>query len=161
MNSLNRQLSPGKNNQNGLVTTEFVIGFLLFFFFLMFWVEICVIGYLSSVVDYAIAESSRTARASANANYDAVFRNAIRNSGDFWTSVVDPNKFTVSVEFYNSINEAASRVGSSVGSDKPIALYRVSYQYEPMFSYLYDADTMNFTREVFAIQEFERDQFSQ
>ncbi|MDD1794647.1 pilus assembly protein [Enterovibrio makurazakiensis] len=161
MRSLRRKHTRRKNQQSGVITLEFAIGFPLLFFFLMFWVEICVIGYLSSVVDYAISESSRTARSSANANYESIFRTAISNSNDFWTKVVDPTKFSISVEFYDSLDSAASRAGTVLGSDKPIALYQVSYEYEPMFSYLYDAETLNLSREVIAIQEFERDQFSQ
>ncbi|MDD1781724.1 pilus assembly protein [Enterovibrio sp. ZSDZ35] len=144
-----------------MVTLEFAFGFIVMFYSLMFWVELCIIGFLSSVVDYAISESSRAARSSSNANYSTIFYTAINNSSDFWTKVIDPSRFSVSVEYYSSFADAGSPPGSAVGVDKPIALYQVSYQYDPMFTLFFDRDTLDLSREVFAIQEFERDQFSQ
>lgn len=146
---------------SGIVTIEFIFGFMILFYCLMFWVELCIIGFLSSVVDYAISESSRTAKASANANYTTIFYDAINNSENAWTKIIDVDKFDVSVEYFSTFQDVANGIGSSSGTNKPIALYKVSYDYEPMFPAFFESDYLALSREVYAIQEFERDQFSQ
>ncbi|MBV7296472.1 TadE/TadG family type IV pilus assembly protein [Enterovibrio paralichthyis] len=158
---MNRRYPFANRKHRGLVTLEFIFGFMVMFTCLMFWVELCVIGFLSSMVDYAVAESSRVARSSANANYATVFRSAIDNSDDVWTKIIDPEKFAVSVEYFSSFQDAATPPGSVFGVDKPIALYEVTYHYDPIFPMFFNEDNLTLTRQVFAIQEYERDQFSQ
>ncbi|AMG29410.1 pilus assembly protein TadE [Grimontia hollisae] len=149
--------------QKGVVSIEFSIGVTVLFYALFAWVEICTMGFISSVVDYAIAESSRAARTSANADYDKLFKDALANSDHLWTRIVDPEKFTVSVSYFDSFSQASdiNAIGGVVRDDMPIALYRISYDYSPTFAYFFDNDTVTLSREVFALQEFERDQFSQ
>ncbi|USH05073.1 pilus assembly protein [Grimontia kaedaensis] len=157
------QSKNNMNKQRGVVAIEFVLGFMAMFSVLIFWVEICVVGFMSSAVDYAIAESSRNARTSANSDYKDVFIQTLNDNDNAWVQFLDRNKFNISVRYYESYNEATNpnSEGSEERADNPIALYRVSYDYSSIFNW--EGGTQNFTlaREVFGIQEFERDQFSQ
>ncbi|PMN71900.1 TadE/TadG family type IV pilus assembly protein [Enterovibrio norvegicus] len=152
-----------KKNQKGVVTTEFSIGFIFLFYALVVWVEICVMGYVSSVIDYAISESSRVARTSANADYEALFKSALAQSDQLWVKIVNPDKFDVSVRYFDSFSQASNSLntGGEDRTNNPIALYRISYDYDPIFAYFFDDSKVTLSREVFGLQEFERDEFSQ
>ncbi len=151
------------NKQRGVVAIEFVLGFMALFYVLIFWVELCIMGFISSAVDYAIAESSRNARTSANSDYTDVFMRTLNDNDSTWARFLDRNKFNISVRYYESYNDATSpnSQGSEEREDNPIALYRVSYDYSSVFNWVGGLQNITLAREVFGIQEFERDQFSQ
>ncbi|OEE60833.1 pilus assembly protein TadE [Enterovibrio norvegicus FF-162] len=149
--------------QQGIVSIEFAMGFIMLFYSMIAWAEICVMGFISSVVDYSISESSRAARTSANADYEALFREALLDSDQLWVKIVDPNKFDVSVRYFSSFNQVSNPAfsGGSNRENNPIALYRISYEYKPIFALFFDDESVTLSREVFGLQEFERDAFSQ
>ncbi|WP_283132149.1 TadE/TadG family type IV pilus assembly protein [Enterovibrio norvegicus] len=154
---------PNKKMQSGVVAIEFALGSIFLFYAMFVWVETCFMGFISSTLDYSISEASRTARTSSNADYEAIFRAELENRANIWTNFIDPDDFTVTVKYFSSFDDASNKdiTGVDDRDENPIALYRLSFEYSPIFSRPFNLENVTMSREVFSIQEYERDKFSQ
>ncbi|RTZ15587.1 pilus assembly protein [Vibrio aquaticus] len=166
--------------QTGAVSIEFGLGFMAFFLMIMLWAEMGYIAYVSSVNDLAIAEASREAKKVTNdsennsqSTFMTEFRRVIREQSGAFGGIIDPDKYHLSVHYFASLDELGryNGIGGDCSqnddetetecgepTDSSLAIYSVSYEYQPMLAFFMDG-TSNFTREVIVIQEFERDQF--
>ncbi|MCC4797729.1 pilus assembly protein TadE [Enterovibrio norvegicus] len=152
-----------KKHQHGVVSIEFSIGSIFLFYVFFLWAEICIMGFISSSLDYSISEASRVARTSSNSDYKAIFEKELNKKTNLWANFLDTEKFEVSVRYFDSFDQISDDnvTGGDDRENKPIALYRVSYDYSLVFSGYFSRETVTLSREVFGVQEFERNEFSQ
>lgn len=172
----------------GVVTVEFGMGFMLFWWICMAWVEMSYMSYVSAISDMAVSEASRIARLEDEQptectkneqdetvcvrSYKERFSQALRNNDSLWAKLVDPQKFTFSINYIDDLqslkdlpNDYCALTGSETenecgtAEDSSIAIYRVNYRYSPIFNYFFSSEQY-FSREVIVIQEYERDQFN-
>lgn len=158
-----------KKKQKGVVAIEFALGFMGFWLMCMAWVEMSYMSYVSAIGDLAIAEASREAKKD-NDTYLASFQAVLNRDDSIWSNIVDSNNFVTTIRYVKDVDELVSVVdgcepsqnqtSAECGSaDKSsIAIYRISYDFDSMFTYFMDQTTV-FTREVIVIQEYERSQF--
>lgn len=100
-----------RRKEHGVVSIEVAIG--IFPLLLMFfaWVEISYLGYVSSLVDYAISEGARQSKAvaakmdSGKVNYETIFKNVVRESNSVWAKFVDVENFTLKNYHYQNIKD--------------------------------------------------------
>ncbi|MGY3570028.1 TadE/TadG family type IV pilus assembly protein [Vibrio paucivorans] len=164
-----RTKRPSRRKQKGLATIEFVMGFMAFWLMCMAWVEMSYLSYVSAIGDLSVSEAARQAKKSEQ-NYQQVFHNTIHDSDSLWTSLVSESNFRLSVQFLKDIEALKAYEEACEGDeDQPvvacgepfqsaIAIYRVQYDFSPIFTYFLDTSSL-LTREVIVIQEYERDEF--
>ena len=163
-----------RENQNGVVAIEFALGGLMFFMMIFYWVEVSFMGFVTATVDYSVAEASRLAKShpyrAEGKEYREVFRGIIQSTGSPWASLMDEDKFTVETSYFSSVNSleackddftATECTGDADQENKPLAVYRVSYEYQPLLGYMFfpGSGKMDISREVMVIQEYERSLF--
>ena len=162
----------GKKKQAGVVAIETALGLLAFLMMIFYWIEVSYMGFVSSLMDYAASEASRGARTSAISDdeYLREFEAILDDTGSVWANFIEPEAIEVSLYYYDDVEHIACEEqdteftfcnpGNS-SYHSPIAIYRLSYPYEPLFvSFFFDAEsTMKISREVIAIQEYERSEF--
>lgn len=158
-----------ESNQKGFATIEFVLGFMAFWLMCMAWVEMSYLSYVSAIGDLSVSEAARQAKKSEE-NYQQVFHNAIHDSDSLWSSLLSESNFRLSVQFLKDIDALkAYEEVCEADEDQPvvtcgeqfqssIAIYRVQYNFSPIFTYFLDTGSL-LTREVIVIQEYERDEF--
>lgn len=168
-----------RRRQKGVVSVEFALGFILFMYMVLGWAEIGFMSYISAMGDYAISEATRVAKANFRrtdgaAAYEAKLEEALGQTllGDYFK-----DNFVVNVEYLKQDGLASLSqeecefiqdidgnwttscevTGNTDGRANPIAVYQVSYDYTPVFtSFFVGGDKSIFSREVIAIQEYER-----
>jgi tight adherence protein E len=157
------------NKQKGTASIEFVLGFMAFWLICMAWVEMSYMSYISAISDLIVSESARESK-TEEADYLESFNRAITENQSLWGSVVDPTKFTMSIQYLESVNELGGLVDPCVVPDaevtaecgesenRAIAVYRIDYRFSSIFTYFVDTESL-FSREVIVIQEYERDAF--
>lgn len=171
-----------KKRQDGVATIEFAMGFMLFWWLCMAWVEVSYMSYISAVSDLAVSEASRVTRLEDSVDKDCTgqgclnsyserFSLALRDNNSLWAKFVDPSKFRFSIQYLTTPlelenladdycaltqGETENECGNSFNS--AIAVYRLNYDYEPMFNYFINSNQL-FSREVVVIQEYEREKF--
>lgn len=162
-------MKRNKNLIKGVVSIEFALGFMVLWIICMGWVEMSYMSYISAICDVLLSESVREAKVNSE-GYRVAFRTALANSSSLWGSLVDPNKFKLSIQYIDSVNELHQLVepclvpdGDSVfecgqESMRAIAVYRIEYDFQSVSTYLMDASSV-FSREAIVIQEYERDAF--
>ncbi|WP_417542968.1 TadE/TadG family type IV pilus assembly protein [Methylophaga thalassica] len=159
-----------KRLQRGVASIEFVLGFMAFWLMCSVWVEMSYMSYISSVGDLAISKAARESKKiSSTASYGQFFHSVIQNDS-LAKLLIDSGKFSYSVQYLKSFDELTdvdtacdAEEGGSSKCDNPegkaIALYHITYSYQPIFNLFLDSDTV-FSREMVVIQEYQRDQFS-
>ncbi|AMO55932.1 TadE/TadG family type IV pilus assembly protein [Endozoicomonas montiporae] len=160
-----------KKKQQGVVAIETALGLFGFLLMIFYWMEVSYMGFVSALMDYTVSEVSREARTGNHqGNYQAVVERAVFNSTDsLWMQFLDTSKITVSVRFFKGVDQLAEDDCELVAGDcpsgaprwSPIAVYQVSYPYQPLSFALFSEPnhSMRISREVIAIQEYERDEF--
>jgi tight adherence protein E len=162
---------------NGTSTIEFAIGFIFFWYMCAAWVEMSLMSYISAVGDVAISHSAQVAKkysgTGTEAEVKAAFLTAFKtelDNGSLWRYVVDANDFILSVEYIKSYSDLVNITEACLPKDEDIsitcgdatdsalAIYRVNYNYTPIFNYFINSEQM-FSREVIVIQEYQRDKF--
>ncbi|WP_443111736.1 TadE family protein [Aliivibrio sp. S4MY3] len=158
-----------RNKNKGIASIEFTLGFMGFWLICMGWVEMSYMSYVSAISDLVVSESARVAKTSESDYMDA-FHNAVDKNESIWGDVIDPNKFTLSIEYLDKVadlegtkdpcvvpdDETTAECG--VAKDSAIAIYHLDYRFSSIFNYFVDTDSL-FSREVIVIQEYERDAF--
>lgn len=161
----------------GVVSIEFALSFMAFWTLLMGWFEANYISYISSVCDYAIAQSSRKAKKEGE-DYLTVFKETLYGVGEggdgaFWGKLLEKEKFKIRVSYVNdlptlemqkapckspTISGAAAEAICGEETLQAIAIYYITYDYGGLFTFLTSGNTV-FAREVIVIQEYQRSAF--
>ncbi|NRB42225.1 MAG: pilus assembly protein [Pseudomonadales bacterium] len=166
-----------RTRQRGVAAIEFVFGFMAFWIMCMAWAEMSYMSYISAIGDIAIAEASREAKKGDGAlqgdvrdehYYLTLFESALKdNNSSIWSAIANADNFRISIQYLDGIDELediiectadddAGEISKECGdSASAIALYRISYNFTPMFTYFTDLDSI-FSREMFVVQEYER-----
>ncbi|WP_425557393.1 pilus assembly protein [Ferrimonas pelagia] len=147
------------------------MGFFAFWLLIMAWVEMSYLSYVNGLSDLAIAEVSRSSKR-LNSGYGDHFLDQLNDSNAIWYSLVDKNKFRLSVRHYADLielfddaiaeeclpleDETLATCGQV--NNGAIAIYSLSYDFNSLFSY-FTTQGIPITREVIVVQEYERDQF--
>ncbi|MCG3722548.1 pilus assembly protein [Vibrio cincinnatiensis] len=156
--------------KKGIATIEFVGGFFAFWLMCMAWVEMSFISYVSSLGDLAIAKAAREAKKTDGINYVTEFNQLLNEENSLWHYVVDANKFKARVQFVKHLDDLHNYETRCLGEgeeafncndpkDMAIAVYHISYDYQPIFSFFLSRETL-FAREVIVIQEYQRETFT-
>ncbi|MTI15564.1 TadE/TadG family type IV pilus assembly protein [Sansalvadorimonas verongulae] len=157
--------------EKGTVAIETAFGMFFFLFIVLFWCEISYMGFVSATLDYAIAETSRSARTAPAKDYRESFRRALRDSHSLWAPVIQVSKLSLQTYYYDTVTELSSehcpKTAEAFCSSKKrpkhaaIAVYRIQYSYEPFFASLFSSNGAftTLSREVISIQEYERSSF--
>ncbi|MCG3743896.1 pilus assembly protein [Vibrio cincinnatiensis] len=163
-----------KKKNKGVASIEFSIGFIFFWFMCAFWVEVSLMSYISSLGDLAISETVRQSKTLKNTNeFSNTFKGLLNNENSLWNPFIKRENVAISVQYVHSIDDLANQNSSDVcvvpqgqqeqvcgnPEDSPIAVYRFTYRYKPIFNYFIDSKTL-FTREMIAVQEYQRDKFN-
>lgn len=185
-------MSKRQSHNLGVISIEFSVGFFFFMALFFVWLQIAYMGYVSGVIDYAVAETARNTRAQIPlaqqdgevANYENQFRRFLTQQAGIWGALVDPNKFSIKTYYYKTVTTLADACqeqdqstedpensegsetsencleqGSEQGENNvPVAVYQVSYRFDPIFN-LFGSHEISLKREVFVVQEYERDKF--
>lgn len=163
------------HKQRGVAAIEFAIGFIAFWLMCVVWIETSYISYVSSLGDLMISQAARESKLNSDDdNFLGRYEAAIRQDGSIWQGLVNKEKFRYSIRYVKSYedlgnvteicqsdddNQKSLECDKPSGSEKaPIAIYRISYQYEPIFSYFGTSKDV-FSREMIVIQEYQREKF--
>ncbi len=158
-----------KPGQQGIVATEVAMGLFGFLTLLFYWMEVSYMGFVSTLVDYAASEASRAARTAPSNDYNVDFSAVINKTDSLWTVFIQPENFTLETHYFASVDSLTAACPDetpycqeSSQSEAPLAVYRVSYPYRPLFmSLLFTSDSnLSISREVITIQEYERSLFN-
>lgn len=168
-------------DERGVVSIEFALIIPIFLTLIFMWAEICFMSYVSSLGDFAISQTARSAKANlrrdeGTAAYAAAIESALNTTtfGKYFSG-----KFSVDVRYLKSteLNQLSKACGYEVDADtgslvntcqlegyttgeaRPVAVYRISYNYTPIFASLIFSGDAVFDREVIAVQEYERCDF--
>ncbi len=149
-------------HKRGLVAIELALGFIGFWMLCMVWVEMSFVSYTSALGDLMISQASSQAKRE-EVNFKQSFDSVIQQSNSIWKSVVTDDDFTACVRYVSDFNalknissdqalcpEGVAEVGDS---NSPIAIYRVSYSFTPIFTNLFGTSKKVFTREMIVVQE--------
>ncbi|MBP3141076.1 TadE/TadG family type IV pilus assembly protein [Aliivibrio fischeri] len=158
-----------RNKQNGSASIEFVMGFMAFWFMCMAWVEMSYMSYISAINDLAISEVSRSAKKGEERYLDIVDEVLYRDNS-IWNTVISADNFRVSIQYLPTIEALESekkgcptpegqrtRECGDEGNNA-LAIYRIDYDFHPIFSYVFSR-SVNLSREMIVVQEYERSQF--
>lgn len=148
--------------ERGMVALEVALGLPVLLLAIFLWCEICFVSYISAMLDYAIAETSRHVRTYPHKNYAQEFARLIHSSDTLWRHFIDTDNLILKTWYQRDLrmlNE--SHYHGPPGSSQEgnlIAVYQVSYPYRPLFSRLTFGlmQPPVLMREVIAIQEYER-----
>lgn len=157
--------------QGGVATIEFALGFFTFWLMVTACMEMSYLSYVSSLGDYAISKASREAKKDTS-TYVQTFKEVLAESTSVWSHFVKPTSFRASVQYLQDLNdlynlkvsdtclpaEGAQTATCGNESNSALAVYYISYDFNSIFTYFFDADTA-LSREVIVVQEYERDQF--
>ena len=105
--------------QRGVVSIEVALGLLGFLGLIFYWIEVSYMGFVSSVVDYAVVEASKVSRYDPGSNdnyYTDRFKTVLALSDSFWAKFLDVDKFTMAVNYYKSVENLAAGQGCSFGA---------------------------------------------
>lgn len=157
-------LKTGKpQHKRGLVAIELALGFFGFWLICLVWIEMSFVSYTSALGDLMISQASSQAKR-GEANFDQAFDSALEQSDSVWEHLVDSEDFKTCVYYVSdfsaltALSDTTSLCGDSDEGvfgipSSPIAIYRVSYGYTPIFSTLFSSSKNVFSREMIVIQE--------
>ena len=173
-----RRYKFGSYAKRGVVAIEVAIGFLLFWTMCIFIVEIGYISYVSAMGDVMISEAthkSKLVNDKSNQNsFIQEFKKVLESNDSLWSKLVDKDGFKYSIHYVDSYDDlskinspcvppqgqSSSECNKPQGGDMaPIAIYRVSYEYDPIFSLL-KINKQVFSREMIVVQEYQRSKFN-
>ncbi len=145
----------------GVVTIEFAITASIFFAIIFAAFELMYIIFISAAVDLAQNESVRLARnqLSIGQSYEELFNEYISSTDELWVKLIDPAKFQTNITFFENVSDLANNTVASSQDTSAIAIYSLSYNYDPMFYFFSIFGDIALSRTSFYLQEYERDEF--
>ena len=132
---------------------------------MFFIAEAARLAYISAVIDLAVSEAAKEAKnapATEDGHYQARFTQRLTTEGGvLWGFVTSANAVEITIAFASSLEEIIITGGRNTDyHQRPIARYKLSYRYSPMFFPLPDFWATNLlNREVIFVQEYERSKF--
>ncbi|PJC86105.1 pilus assembly protein TadE [Vibrio sp. HA2012] len=156
----------GRAWQKGVASIEFALGFFAFWLLIAAWAEMSYISYVTAIGDLAISEASRSAKKGTD-KYQEAFENVLVDSNHFWSKFVDTDGFVATVRYVKDLSalqsvtgvcQSPSGVCDGPETDKALAIYYISYDYNSIFGYFVQNSSV-FAREIIVVQEYERDKF--
>lgn len=169
---LNSDKDIENNKESGVAAVEFALGFLAFFMMIVLFIEISYMSYISAVTDLMISKASRQSKLySESEDFISVFESTLNSDGDIWRFLVSEENFRFSIRYLEDFDSLSNVEDACLPTNEdgdstngvcgeaaaaPIAIYRISYHYSPIFDFYPDSF---FTREVISIQEYQRDAF--
>ncbi len=151
--------------EKGIVAVEFSFVIVIFLFMVFFIFEISRYMFISSAIDFMLSSASRTSasRSASQTDYNALFRKTITTDNRFWAGFIDPSLLTTGVTFCDTVAQAAANKCSASDSDlKKLAVYQVSYSYQPLIlSGIPGAGTLvaalknSLSRQIISVPEYE------
>ncbi|WP_217510388.1 TadE/TadG family type IV pilus assembly protein [Vibrio metschnikovii] len=162
--------------KKGVATIEFVGGFFAFWLMCMAWVEMSFMSYVSSLGDLAIANAAREVKRSDSIDYEKQFAEILKQENSLWRHLINTGNFKYSVHFVEKLKDLANyekdcllvevddetppdKLPCSNPENRAIAVYRITYDYQPMFNFFLSSETV-FSREAIVIQEYQRENFA-
>lgn len=148
-------------SSSGSAALEFSLLFIPFVMAFLFLAELCRVVYISSALDLILAESSyRTSLRQPDSDYHAYFTKAMNKRLGAWPLFTENIAISSSARYCNNINELidnAKHCSSTHATGKPLALYLVNIDYQPLF-FLFPAVIVEqqWKRKVAFVQEFQR-----
>lgn len=161
------------DRQSGVAAIEFAVGFPVFLLMCFLLVEMSYMSYVSAIGDLMISQTARQSKLySTSDDYIAQFKNDIDQSGSIWKFLVNENDFRYSIHYVTTYDDLSSIkdacipdpaktdnfVTCGVAANAPIAIYRISYDFKPIFGY-FGSVKNTFTREMIVVQEYQRSKF--
>lgn len=148
--------------ERGVVAVEFAMVFLPFILSILFIAEMCRVVYLSSALDLILAESGQVASISAAPeNYKRYFAKELNDRMEHWPLLSRSVDIDLSILYCDSIATVVhnlSGCSSSNALNKPLALYQVSIDYQPLFFIFPREFTIpELSRSITFVQEFQRE----
>ncbi|OOE34363.1 hypothetical protein BZG05_07875 [Salinivibrio kushneri] len=157
---------------SGVATIEFVGGFFAFWLMCAAWVEMSFMSYVSALGDLAISRAAQHAKKQKTEDFLPVFKQSLNDDSSLWHALIDVDNYRISVHYVNEYNTLATITEGCESEDEddretvcgepeeaPIAIYNVSYDYQPTFNLFLDKNTL-FSREMIVIQEYQRETFA-
>ncbi|MBJ7551485.1 hypothetical protein [Marinomonas ostreistagni] len=170
---LQKRAPTSPKRKRGVAALEFVMGFGAFWGMCLLWAEMSYVSYVSALGDVLISNASHYAKLNPNdltdanqANFNQDFQTIINQNDSVWSNFVSANAFKTSIQFVQSYDELANltatcattadgnQCGTAIGA--PIAIYRIEYDYQPIFSAFFGTRTDVFSREMIVVQEYQR-----
>ncbi|WP_425642604.1 hypothetical protein ACPUEK_05710 [Marinomonas gallaica] len=168
-----KQRKFNRSSKRGVVAIEFALGFGAFWAMCLLWAEMSYMSYVSALGDVLISNASHYAKLNPNdlsnqsqKNFNQDFQSIIGQQDSVWSALVTPEGFKTSIQFVQNYSDLAAlntvcpttksgnQCGTAIGA--PIAIYRINYAYQPIFSGLFGSGTDIFAREMIVIQEYQR-----
>ncbi|OOF01647.1 hypothetical protein BZG79_13625 [Salinivibrio sp. MA427] len=158
--------------ESGVATIEFVGGFFAFWLMCAAWVEMSFMSYVSALGDLAISRAAQHAKKQQTEDFLTVFQQTLNDDSSLWHALIDANNYRISIRYVNEYNTLATITDGCEPDNEddkeavcgepekaPIAIYNVSYDYQPIFNLFLDKNTL-FSREMIVIQEYQRETFA-
>lgn len=155
---------------------EFIAGFFSFWLMCLFLAEVSYVSYVSALGDLMITKATRNTKLTKDEQtFAQAFDDALKEQNSIWSSVVSSQGFQRSIRYVETFDDLENVTDSCVPEDgensaecnKPgedeqisIAIYRVSYNYEPIFGSFFGDQSSVFSREMIVVQEYQRDKFN-
>lgn len=140
-------------SNEGMVTIEFTIVFVLFLLTLLSCAEIGRLLYISASLDLAVSEAVKSTKNRENNNSAVLRQNLNSQNGILGTFITNDNAINTTVEFSNSISNLINQTYSGA-QRSPLAKYSVTYTYQPLFFPISSHwANIQLSREVIFVQE--------
>ncbi|WP_367272951.1 TadE/TadG family type IV pilus assembly protein [Candidatus Symbiopectobacterium sp.] len=159
-NKTNHSISWYRSS-SGSSALEFSLLFIPFVMAFLFLAELCRVVYISSALDLILAESSyRTSLRQPDSDYHAYFTKALKKRLGVWPLFSRNIEVHVSARYCDDVTALIENVkycSSIHATGKPLALYHVNINYQPLF-FLFPTVMVEqqWKRKVAFVQEFQR-----
>lgn len=145
----------------GSVAIEFSMVFIPFIISILFIAELCRVVYLSSALDLMLAESGHVASITTSPEkYNTYFTEELNKRMTRWPLISRPAVVSVSILYCDNLSYLATeqnRCSTTISVDKPLALYQLTVNYQPLFFIFPRTMTeRELKRRVVFVQEFQR-----
>ena len=162
MNKTNMNKENYLLREKGSVAIEFSMVFIPFIISILFIAELCRVAYLSSTLDLILSESGKIASMStAPENYQKHFTKEVNSRIKQWPLLSRDVDVDLSILYCDSLETMIRKIShcsSNITFDKPLALYRLSIDYQPLFFiFPREITVRELSRKIVFVQEFLRD----
>ncbi|AMF96422.1 TPA: TadE family protein [Vibrio harveyi] len=163
--------------QKGSLTVETAMGLPVLLMVLFTWFDLSVLTYSMGVTDHALTTAVMSSKKQGSSHstekidYQDVIKTKLESSGGaLWSKVVDHSTVSASVYYFKNLTDFihCNRSGKVLSEcpnikkgdtaensvNMPIAIYQLSFTYQPLFNFV--MPSMNISREMVAVQEYER-----
>ncbi|NIY84158.1 TadE/TadG family type IV pilus assembly protein [Vibrio hepatarius] len=164
------------NKQRGSIAVETALGLPILIMAILTWLDICVFTYSTALTDHALTvgvmkiKKQGSSYGSTKVDYESLLATELNNSGGaLWNAITKQGSVQSSIEYLSGYQELVNcsmlpaderetcASGEQDSSNKPVAIYKLKYEYQPMFNFL--MPNMEIRREIISIQENERCSF--